>query len=1016
MTTPKHDKLEKIFSEALEKDSHDKLIEFLDNACGDDSGLRAKVTNLLSAHDKAGTFLETPPVDPDAMLEPETTGSRIGRYKILQKIGEGGFGTVYMAEQEEPVKRKVALKIIKLGMDTKQVIARFEAEQQALALMDHPNIATVFDAGATETGRPYFVMELVKGITIMEYCDGNKLSTRDRLELFLPVCHAVQHAHQKGIIHRDLKPNNVLVGLHENQPVPKVIDFGIAKATSKPLTEKTLFTEFRQFIGTPEYMSPDQAGVSGLDMDTRTDIYSLGVLLYELLTGTTPFVGSKLRAMSYEEIRRTIREEDPPKPSTRLLTLSAAPEEFDEAKLRSADPSALAKAVRGDLDWIAMKAMEKDRTRRYATAKDLAEDVERYLRHEPVLAGPPGVAYKFRKFVRRHRVSVVAGMLVGIALVIGLSLAVVGYIQANQARAEMEIERNAAQAARAREQEHRARAETSMAEALKLAARSATVSRFLQEVLRSVDPSKALGREVTVRYLLDEAVKRIDEGALAKQPEDEAAVRLTLGETYIALGLYDDAEEHVRTAEKMLSLLLGDEHPETLRADRVLAGLLRVEGKFAEAEALLRETARTQRRVLGEEHPDTLATMNELALALWGPGRFEEAETIHRQIVEIQRRVLGMEHADTLTSMGHLGAVCRALGNTDEVEYILCQAHEICRRHLGEDHPCTASTVFKLGQLREDQGDLEQAEELFRQTYELDHRIFGADHPRVGITRNNLIRILHGQGKTAAIHPLAAERIAHLKRAAERSDTTALELHAYAWELLNCEVNDLRDPEAALPAAVRAVELDGGRDPNTLETLAYAYRVTGNLDPAIETQRRAIAMAHTGGLYNLPEMEATLRDYLLESGKLVEAFNTAWDGLAMKNLGGWLLPGTDPDKSLVLRSEKLMAEDRFVEAAELLRACLSMRRKNLPEGHWLIWETKSLLGDAIAGSGQFVEAEPLLLEAYGAMKEDPKIAVDRKEQALSRIIRLYDSWGKPDKADQWRLELEEAEAGGATGE
>jgi serine/threonine protein kinase len=1021
VATSEHRKLEQIFNAALEKNSSAELEAYLDLACGDDARLRKKITDLLKANDQAGTFLDTPPVNPDAILEEETTGTKIGRYKILQMIGEGGFGTVYMAEQEEPVNRKVALKIIKLGMDTKQVIARFEAERQALARMDHPNIARVLDAGATDTGRPYFVMELVKGITITEYCDQNKLSTRERLELMLPVCHAVQHAHQKGIIHRDLKPNNVLVALDENTPIPKVIDFGIAKATSGRLTKKTLFTELRQFIGTPEYMSPDQSEVSGLDMDTRTDIYSLGVMMYELLTGTTPFDANTLRETSYEEIRRIIREVEPPKPSTRLQTLSATPEGVACANHRRAEPTALARVVRGDLDWIAMKAMEKDRTRRYATAKDLADDIERYLRNEPVMAGPPGMAYKFRKFVRRHRAGVLAGVVVGIALLVGLSLAIVGFVQATTARADMEIERNAADKARASAEKHRIAADSSAAEAYKQVEKSATVSRFLEEMLSSVDPSKALGREVSVRYILDEAVKKIDDGALAEQPEVEAAVRMTLGETYMALGLYGAAEVHVRVAERIRSRLLGDEDPDTLRTDRTLAGLLRIRGKFPEAEALLRETAQKQRRVLGKEHVETLATLNELALALWGPGRFKEAEPIHRQILEIRRRELGEDDAETVKSLGHLGACCRALGETAEADFLLCQALDRCRSILGKDHPFTAETMNNLGQLREDQSKFEEAETLYRNTYELFRRILGPDHPRTLIPLNNLLRILNGLGKTEAIRPLVVERIAHLARAAERSDATALALRAYAWELMNCEVQDLRNPESALPAAKRAVgkraeELAGGRDAGTLETLAQAYYMTKNLDQAIETQRLAIASTRAGALNDRVKMEARLRDYLLESGDLVGAFNVSWEGVAT-GLGEWLLPegiipsradteGAAPDASLIRQSEALMEEGRFTEAEEVLRGCLAMRRKSLPGGHWLIADARSRLGGAIAANGRFVEAEPLLLEACKTLQEDPQVTADVKRQAIERVIRLYASWNKPDQATEWRQRLE----------
>jgi serine/threonine protein kinase/tetratricopeptide (TPR) repeat protein len=410
--------LKTILQEALAMSDLGKRREYLAKACAGDSALRDKIEDLLSLQDPTETRLEqaAPASSPDQM---EETGTEIGRYKLLQKIGEGGCGVVYMAEQSEPVRRRVALKVIKLGMDTKSVIARFEAERQALAMMDHPNIARVLDAGATEKGRPYFVMELVRGIKITEYCDQNKLSTDQRLQLFIQVCHAIQHAHQKGIIHRDIKPSNVLVTLHDGVPVPKVIDFGIAKATQGRLTDQTLFTAFEQFIGTPAYMSPEQAEMSGLDVDTRSDIYALGVLLYELLTGETPFSTKELLAASLDEMRHTIREKEPARPSTRISTMMEG-NLATIAKYRHTEPGKLANSLRGDLDWIVMKALEKDRTRRYETPSALALDVQRYLNHETVMARPPSATYRFQKFVRKHK-AVVAGLgAVGMALVVGL--------------------------------------------------------------------------------------------------------------------------------------------------------------------------------------------------------------------------------------------------------------------------------------------------------------------------------------------------------------------------------------------------------------------------------------------------------------------------------------------------------------------------------------------------------------------------------------------------------------------
>jgi serine/threonine protein kinase/Tfp pilus assembly protein PilF len=399
-----------IFRAAVQLKTPAERTAYIDKVCGADLALKARIMALLQAHEDKGDFLEGIIEDLGVTLDDspltEAPGTVIGNYKLLEQIGEGGMAVVYMAEQKEPIRRKVALKIIKLGMDTKEVIARFEVERQSLAVMDHPNIAKVLDAGATETGRPFFVMELVRGMSISKYCDKNKLNTKERLDLFVQVCNAVQHAHQKGIIHRDIKPSNVMITLRDGKPVPKVIDFGIAKATSRTLTEKTLFTRYAQMIGTPAYMSPEQAEFSELDIDTRTDIYSLGVLLYELLTGATPFSEEQLREAGYVEMQRIISEEEPLKPSTKLSTLGDTL--TDVAEHRKASPDLLQKLVRGDLDWIVMMSLEKDRTRRYETANELAQDIQRHLSDEPVVAGPPSAVYKVKKFVRRNKMALAA--------------------------------------------------------------------------------------------------------------------------------------------------------------------------------------------------------------------------------------------------------------------------------------------------------------------------------------------------------------------------------------------------------------------------------------------------------------------------------------------------------------------------------------------------------------------------------------------------------------------------------
>ena len=472
-----------------------------------------------------------PPVDPDATKpQPDThhPPRTIGPYRLLQLVGEGGMGEVWLAEQTHPVRRKVALKVIKAGMDTAQVVTRFEAERQALALMDHPAIATVYDGGSTPEGRPYFAMEYVKGEAITTYCDRQRLTTQARLELFVQVCEGVQHAHQKGVIHRDLKPSNVLVTIQGDRPVPKIIDFGVAKATAQHLTERTLYTELGVMIGTPEYMSPEQAEMGGLDIDTRTDVYALGVILYELLTGALPFDRKELRQAGFAEIQRMIREEEPPRPSTRLTQLG--PASTQAATNRRTEIRRLASDLRGDLDWVTMKALEKDRTRRYETANALAVDVRHHLSHEPVSAGPPSAAYRAKKFVRRHRFGVaVAATLVLMLLIFGVTMTV----QAQ--RIAMERDRANREAETAKQ-----------------------VSSFLVGMFETTNPFEGRGKNVPVGDVLDRGAQRITT-ELRDQPEVRATLMDTMGRVYYDLGVYDKAAELVKEALAYRQRTLGGE-------------------------------------------------------------------------------------------------------------------------------------------------------------------------------------------------------------------------------------------------------------------------------------------------------------------------------------------------------------------------------------------------------------------------------------------------------------------------
>ncbi len=620
----------------------------------------------------------------------------IGPYRLLEKIGEGGMGEVWLAEQVQPIHRQVALKVIKAGMDTAQVVARFEAERQALALMDHPAIARVFDAGATPQGRPYFVMEYVRGETITGYATRHILTVLERIDLFLVVCEGIQHAHQKGIIHRDLKPSNVLVTVRDDRPMPKVIDFGVAKATTQVLTDRTLHTEIGALIGTPEYMSPEQAEMGSLDIDTRTDVYSLGVMLYELLTGTLPFEPKALREQGLDKLRQTIREVDPPRPSTRVTTSCGS------AALVLAShggASRLARQLRGDLDSITMKALEKERTRRYGSVSDLAADLRRHLDDVPVLASPPSATYRVGKFVRRHHAGVAAGGALVLLLVV---FAAVMAVQASRI-------------ARARDR------------ASQEAATAAQVSDFLVGLFKVSDPSEARGSTLTAREILAKGVQQLD--SLRDQPAVQARLQATIGSVDTELGLYRDAQPLLETALQTRRGVLGQDHPDTLASAHALANLYWYQGKYREAEPLYRDIVERRTRLLGADHPDTLRANYDLASLYSKQQRWKEFDRLTGDTLARQRRVLGDNHPDTLASLGNLETSYFARGWYQEALPVAMEELESERRIFGEDHPYALTDLHNLATIYDALGRYDEAEPLYLKAVEGRRRVLGAEHP-----------------------------------------------------------------------------------------------------------------------------------------------------------------------------------------------------------------------------------------------------------------------------------------------
>jgi serine/threonine protein kinase/tetratricopeptide (TPR) repeat protein len=1006
MMSERSEQAKSIFLEAIDQYAPEQWPAFLKQACGPDEVLRAEVERLLRAQVEIGSFHEQSRVTAGVTTDQpimERSGNIIGPYKLVEQIGEGGMGTVWMAQQTEPVKRVVALKLIKTGMDSKQVIARFEAERQALALMDHPNIARVLDAGTTSAGRPYFVMDLVKGVPFTKYCDEHHLTPRQRLELFIPVCQAVQHAHQKGIIHRDLKPSNVLVARCDDTAIPKVIDFGVAKAAGQSLTERTLFTGFGNIVGTLEYMSPEQAEITQIDIDTRSDIYSLGVLLYELLTGSPPFSRKELERGGMLELLRVIREQEPSKPSTKLSTAEGLP---TLAANRGTEPAKLTKLVRGELDWIVMKALEKDRNRRYETANSFALDVQRYLADEPVLAGPPSFGYKARKFVRRHRGPVLAVSLVIMALLAGIIGTTIGLLHAIRARKDAV----AAQDAEA-EQRRTADEERAVAQA---------VNDFLQkDLLEQVDLEKQPGGpgvdvprnpDIKVRSVLDRAANSI-EGRFANQPRVEAAIRLTIAKAYFALGLYDQAGLHVERSVALRVAHLGADHPETLTSQDALADSYITRGFFDRGEALFQENLEKRTATLGADHLDTLASKHIMASLYGQRGKLDQAEPLHQEVVQKREAQLGADNQLTLRSKSNLAWLHHRRGEhaRAEAEYVdLIKTYE---SKWGEDHLGTVLSKSNLGLVYSSQRKYQAAEPLLREVLAKRIALQGADHPATVNSKVILGSVYLMQRKIDQAEPLLEQAVASSKDGlGERHYYT---LHAMKYLARSYRLSGKH--ELALPLCEHVLAtLQQTPPPNDLETLevmdelASLYVEAKMPQNAITLCEQALAKFGRDDPKTL-NTRANLAGALLQAGQMEKAFPfvRAFVEGQRKQVGEESRQFRD---ALNFICGELLDHKQYAEVEPYLRELLAILERTTPDA-WITFQTKHELGAALLSQNKYAEAEPMLRAGFEGMKQRetkvPRLVKPRLVESLELLVQLYEATNQPDEVAKWRKELEQ---------
>lgn len=931
---------------------------FLDRACEGNPALRAEVEALLKADADPVTLLDpqSPPADrfthshgpQSPALPAEAVGNfkdmiLAGKYRLIERIGEGGMGEVWLANQTTPVKRLVAVKLIKAGMDSKQVLSRFETERQALAMMDHPNIAKVFDGGLHH-GRPYFVMELVKGVPITEYCDNQKLTPNQRLELFIPVCQAIQHAHQKGVIHRDIKPSNVLIAMYDDQAVPKVIDFGVAKATGSTISESTLITGFGGIVGTPQYMSPEQATVNNLDIDTRSDVYSLGVLLYELLAGSPPFAKAELEKRGILEILRIVREDEPPKPSAKLSTADALP---SLSASRGTDPKKLTGLLKNDLDWIVMKSLEKDRSRRYETANGFAADVNRYLSGEPVLAHPPSTMYRLKKYTRRHLGPIViAGIIMAITFN-SLGFASLQWLMARDAekralqeRDEKNIALQAESTARlqAERNESKAFAEKKLADAnheraVQESNNANAVMRFLQrDILLQADSGvQAADRYVdvnphlTVREALDRASAKIGQ-RFQGQERVELSIRRAIAEAYLGLNEGAKAAEHLEYSRTVHTRHWGADDSQTLEIQVLLVHAYILAHRFSDAVKLGEDTLERYKKLGGLESDDALKLKNALAGVYSETKQSAKAIAIYEEIFRINQTRHGRSHDSTLSVMNNL-AIAYEFGNRlEDARKLYDECLSLRRKHHGDEHPDTLLSMNNAGSFYWRRGQLDRSILLFEESLRLRNLKIGPDHPLTLRTAINL-----------GINYRDAQRIP--------------------------------DAIAVLEESIRR-----GRQRTEADII--------NLGPATD----ALIEIYTSQ-FNHRKAEPHIR-WLAEK--------------ALKEEGPDSLAEASWNARLGLN---LLVQKRYEEAEPLMKKCLAVRQKKDPLA-WSTFNTHSFLGGAQLGQKKYSEAEPnLIAGAEGLIRTErsiPKEGRPRLFEAIDRLIELYTETKRPDDVKKWQ--------------